>query len=249
MKKRPKGRKRSAPSRLRPFWALFIVIAAAAAAGGYYAASWPGFRPTRVIVAGNRNVPAARIVAAAGIRTTENLWLQNMRAASARVAAIPSIGSVHVHRWLPAGVRIDVSERTPFAWVVAPGRTFLVDRSFHVLRNDGRAPAGAPVLIVRGANALHGTALAGPQLAPLAADYEALRAAHVPVAQLGYDRFGDLYARTRSGVVLLLGADADLSAKTPLIDPILSQTQTRGRSIAQLDLRAPRTPVVRYSEH
>jgi len=75
-------------------------------------------------------------------------------------------------------------------------------------------------------------------------DYERLTDAHVVVVTLGYDRFGDLTAGTPRGVQLLLGDDEDLTRKIALIGPILSQTA--GRRIAAIDLRAPGTPVVVY---
>jgi len=51
-------------------------------------------------------------------------------------------------------------------------------------------------------------------------------------------------AGTPRGVQLLLGDDEDLARKIALIGPILSQTA--GRRIAAIDLRAPGTPVVVY---
>lgn len=61
-----------------------------------------------------------------------------------------------------------------------------------------------------------------------------------------YDKFGDLVAATTGGISLLLGEDADLAKKTPLIDPIISQVSATGKKLAAVDLRAPKTPVVVY---
>ncbi len=77
-------------------------------------------------------------------------------------------------------------------------------------------------------------------------DFEALAQAHVTIASLRYDKFGDLVAVMRGGAQLLLGDDANLSRKAALVGPILSQVATNGRAIAAVDLRAPDTPVVRY---
>ena len=50
----------------------------------------------------------------------------------------------------------------------------------------------------------------------------------------------------RNGIELLLGDDADIVQKSALIAPILSQTAAGPRRVAAIDLRAPKTPVVRY---
>lgn len=241
-----KRRKKSAGARLRPFWIAIVLIAAAASAGGYYAATWPGFDPARILVAGNRVVPQAEILARAHILPDRNVWLQNMRRAAARIEAIPFVKTAQIHRSLPATVRIVISERVPFAVFRAGGASAIVDRDLRVLEpqhgptslpnilvpSAGMPPAGA---FVKNAGALR-----------LRDDYVALAQAHVPVRSLRYDKYGDLVASTPGGISLLLGDDTDLQKKTPLIDPIISQVSATGKRLAAVDLRAPKTPVVVY---
>jgi cell division protein FtsQ len=210
--------------------------------GAYYAATWPGFRARHIVVSGNRRVSTHAIAARAAIDRRTNVWLQNMAAAAARVAAIPDIGQVTIRRGFPASLTIAVTERAPFAQVRAGGEIAVVDRELRVLR---AVPSAAlPQLIVRVALPAPGQFIKDERVTRLRDDYERLADAHVVVAALRYDRFGDLAADTPRGVQLLLGDDEDLTRKIALIGPILSQTA--GRRVAAIDLRAPGTPVVVY---
>lgn len=246
MSPRPKRKQKSGAARLRPFWFLLVLLAAAAAFGGYYAATWPGFFPRSIAVRGNRIVPRAEILARARIVPDANVWLQNTRAASARIQAIPYVKDAAIHRSLPAGVRIDVTERVPYAIVKSGPSALLVDRDLRVLQS---APHGIalPVFVQKLANVpAPGAFLKDEAILRLRDDYDALAQAHVIVTTLHYDKFGDLDAGMRSGVQLLLGDDSELAQKTGLIGPILSQVAANGRRVAAVDLRAAKTPVVVY---
>lgn len=245
MSRRPKRRKKSAAARLRPFWILFILVAAAGAAGAYYAATWPGFYPKRVSVRGNHVVPTAQILSRAAIAPHQNVWLQNMRAASARIEAIPYVKTAAIHRTLPASVRIDITERAPFAVLQTSDRRVLVDGELRVLKTEPAANS-LPLIVVKTGAPADGAYVRDPDAAHLAADYRVLAASHVAVRALEYDRFGDLVANTPGGIALLLGDDGDLAKKTTLIDPIISQVSATGKKLAAVDLRAPGTPVVVY---
>ncbi len=248
MSKRPRRKKKSAVAQLRPFWFLIALVVLAAAFGGYYAATWPGFFPKSVAITGNREVPTREIAVRAQISTQANLWLQNTRAAAARVEAIPYVNQAAIHRSLPANVLISITERAPYAVLHYSGKAVLVDRDLRVLqRLDG--PVALVQFVLKPANVpAVGTFVKDPAALQLREDFDTLSNAHVVVSSLRYDKFGDLIATMHSGVRLLLGDDADLPKKTELIGPILSQVATSGRRIAAVDLRAPKTPVVVYRE-
>jgi cell division protein FtsQ len=246
MSTRPKRRKKSAGARLRPFWILFVLIAIAAGVGGYYAATWPGFYPKPVTVSGNRVVSSAQIFARAQILAQQNLWLQNMGKAAQRIAAIPYVKTVTIHRSLPAAAHIVITERKPFAILQTLAGRAIVDRDLRVLQPQQHAST-LPVLVSKLESVPQdGVFIKDPQVERLRDDYDALAEAHVAVNTLRYDKFNDLVAGTRGGISLLLGDDTDLKTKTPLIDPIISQVTATGKKLAAVDLRAPKTPVVVY---
>jgi cell division protein FtsQ len=244
--KTPKRRKKNAAARLRPFWILigFLILLGVAATAG--AVLWPGFTPKAIDVTGNHNASRAEIVAKAAVAPNVNIWLQNPRAIEARVASIPYVGAVHVHRVPPATIAIDVTERIPFAVVTEGSQAVLVDRDLRVLQ-----AANAPSDLVTF------TLSPGPDLAPgdflktadairLKTAYDELIAAHVVPIALGYDKFDGLVGTMRGGIRVMLGDDDEMARKIALIDPILAQVVRKGKPADAIDLRAPNTPVVVY---
>lgn len=181
----------------------------------------------------------------AGVVRDANVWLQNMSAAADRVRAIPYVDRVWIHRGLPAHVQIVVTERTPYAALEIGRERVLVDKALRVLSAARRSVR--PVIVIgRKVVPAPGTFLRDSDALRLVHDYQMLLSAHVIVQKLAYDKFGDLIAVMRGGVRLLLGDDTGLSAKSGLIEPILSQVAQGGRRIAAIDLRAQGTPVVVY---
>ena len=246
MSRRPRRKKKSPAARLRPFWLLIALAAILSAFGGYYAATWPGFHPRSVVISGNRVVPAPQIAARAQIARDRNVWLQNMGSAASRIAKIPYVQSVQIHRGLPANVRIAVTERVPYARLRYGTATVLADRDLRVLQ-VGPGPSTLPLFVSKSAAVPKpGSFVRDVDLERLRDDYEVLGAQHIVVSSLEYDKFGDLVGTMRSGVQLLLGDDSTLSQTVPLVGPILSQVAASGRRIAKVDLRAPKTPVVVY---
>jgi cell division septal protein FtsQ len=235
-------RKRSAADRLRPFWILLLLFLAVGILGGYYVITWPGFRVRHIIVFGNHRVTSKEIIRRAALNGHVNIWLQNMNGAANRIVAIPNIGQVTIQRAFPAGVTIVVRERIPFAQIRSGSQSVVSDRDLRVLKVNGAA--GLPQFVIRIALPPVGQDIKDERVVRLRDDYERLTDAHVVIVALRYDRFGDLIALTPRRVQILLGDDEDLVRKVSLIGPILSQTA--GKKLAAIDLRAPGTPVVVY---
>ncbi|MEO6836577.1 MAG: FtsQ-type POTRA domain-containing protein [Candidatus Tumulicola sp.] len=246
-KGRPTDRRRkaSAGRRLRPFWIPIAIGAAFLLGAAAFVIAWPGFEPTSVDVTGNRLVPRAEILAHAAISERINMWLQNPGAMARRVATIPYVGTVHVYRVPPSTIAIAIRERLPFAVVRSGMQAVVVDRDLRVLQSGGDDSA-LPLFVLPDPNAAFepGRFLTAPNAVAIRDDYDAMIAAHVVPVELTFDRFGGLVATVRGGVRILLGDDADLSKKLPLVDPILAQVVRKQRRVAAVDLRAPATPVI-----
>jgi cell division protein FtsQ len=236
-------------ARLRPFWVLFAIAVVAVAVLGTFAVFWPGFDPKEVEITGNRVVTRADILAQADIAPDRNLWLQSGRAIQRRIERIPYIATAHVHRFFPASVLIDVTERTPFAIVHDADAKALVDHDLRVLESPVTAASSQlPVLTVRGYFDVEpGKFLNVPAVLTLRDAYDTMVAAHVVPTALALDRFGGLVATVRGNIQVLLGDGDDLNKKLALVDPILAQIVRKQRHVAAIDLRAPNTPVLVYS--
>lgn len=242
---KPSRRKPSATARLRRFWFVFALVFVAIGVGVYFAAMWPVLYPHRIAVSGNRVVTAEQILAAAAIDPQRNLWLQNPRAVTTRVEAIPYVDGAWLHRRLPADATIVVTERVPLAFVRADGEAMIIDRTLRVLSVEA-APPSLPRIETHLVSSLDpGSTVASPAVRALVVDLLALRRAGVDVRAIGFDRYGGLVATRADGVQILLGDDDDLPGKLTLLGPIEKQT-AGGRPLRAIDLRTPATPVIVY---
>jgi cell division protein FtsQ len=240
-------RKTSPAARLRSFWVLIAVVAVALIGVAAFAVAWPGFEPKEIDVSGNRVVSSGEILSSAAVAPHVNMWLQSPTAIARRVEKIPYVAVAHVRRVPPTTMTISITERKPFAVVRDGARTALVDRELRVLQAGASGDAAQPEFVLARAGALEpGAFLTEPSAIELRDDYDALIAAQVVPLALSFDRYGGLVADLRGGVRILLGDDADLNKKLPLIDPILAQVVRKARRVAEIDLRAPGTPVVVY---
>lgn len=243
-----KRSKSSAAASLRPFWPLIALGAIVVVGLTIFCVTWPGFAPKAVTVGGNRVVPRAEIVERAGVSTHLNLWLQNPHTIAGRVETIPYVARADVHRVPPDTIAIWVTERSPFAILRGMGREALIDGTVRVL---GPVPSGSTLPVFNLGKAElpdAGAFVTSPHAVSLRDDYEALLAARVVPASLGFDKFGGLVATMSDGTEILLGDDTDLNAKLRLIDPILAQVVRSQRRVAAVDLRAPSTPVLVYKK-
>lgn len=248
---RSPARRRRKPSpvrKLRPFWFLLVLVLALGAIGAYVLVTWPALYPHTIEVSGNRIVARSAIEDAAHIDLTRNMWLQNTRAMRDRIEAIPYVDEAQVHRRPPDTLAIRVSERAPYAVVRGANALVTIDDTLRVLQS-GAALASLPVFAVPAVP----LPAPGKWIQESAVDTLARVAAHAARAHLdsetlGYDKFGDIVLRLRSGVSVQLGDGSDLDKKLAMVEPILTQVQHGSKRIASIDLRAITTPVVVYAK-
>jgi cell division septal protein FtsQ len=241
-----KRRKPSAAARTRPFWPAIGVLAVLVVVGLGFAATYPAFDVKRVAVSGNSRVSRQEILAHAAVATHTTIWLQNTGAIARRVTAIPYIGSAHVQRVPPSTIRIQVTERVPYAVLQSGYDDAVVDRSLRVLEPD-TTPGALPVFDIEPTVTLTpGSFVHSSQAAALRSAFDTISARQIVPVELGFDRYDGLVVTLRGGLRLLLGGQADLAQKLTLAEAILSQIVTRQQRVAAIDLRAPSAPVLVY---
>ncbi len=241
-------RRKSPARRLRPFWFLVLVLLALGAAGAYWLISWPALDPRAIDVGGNRVVSRQVILDAARVDPQRNMWLQSTHAMVARIDAIPYIATAWVHRHPPGTLDIGVTERVPYALVDDGGMQVTIDRALRVLQNGAPDAANPlPVLhVTLDSPPQPGSTLNGAATAALSKIADAAQAAHLAVASLAYDRYGDVTMVLTSHVRVLLGDATQLQRRLEMVAPILAQVDRGRRHVTTVDLRAITTPVVVY---
>jgi len=124
---------------------LAVTVLAMAVSAGWWGYHSPWLTVRHVRITGAAQIAPAQVSAAAGVEDA-SLFRLDLKAAQARVAALPMVKSATVtkHGW--NGVSIDVQERTAWGSWQMNGVNVPIDADGYVL--DGpSAPAGSPVII------------------------------------------------------------------------------------------------------
>jgi cell division protein FtsQ len=209
----------------------------------------PWFGAQAVSVTGTHpRTPSAAIVAAAGLGGHPPLISLNAGAVAKRVESLPFIATAHVHKHWPDGVQIAVTERAPVVQMAGPGSSWsLLDGNGRTLQVvPGRVP-GLVVYIVHTPTAgippaPVGRTLptsAGPGLA-VSRSLPPAFAAQVVSVTVAAD--GSISMTLSSGINVLFGTDADLTAKYQDIASILAHGTLHATSV--IDVTVPESPTV-----
>lgn len=245
-----RARRRAKPSfalRVRAFWLVALLGACLVLALGIAFVNAPQLRVRTVeaTVPAGSPVTKSAVIAAAGIDPAANLWLLDTGAIRRRLEAIPYVATAAVHRrqFPQPAVQLAIELRTPTGCVNMPGGAVTIDATQRVLQT-GCASAALPLIDAgAGAPVSPGRTLNDPDVTRLLDDARTI-AAVLPVRIVRRDRFGGLEAVDARGVLLEFGADADLTSKLALVEPI--RRSAAGRPLRAIDLRAPATPVIEF---
>lgn len=236
----------SLAARVRPFWMPIAVLTTVVLAALGAAAMWPGFYPRSVVVVGNHRVARAEILAHARIVRGRSMWLQNTGAMATRIAAIPQIARVTIHRIPPDAIRIAVTERQPFAVLRSGTQSVVVDHELRVL-SPSVGDEYLPQFVVHPGFAVSdGQFVTARDALALRDAYDAIAAKRLTVAALTLDPYGGLIVTLQGGLRVLLGQQTELPQKLALVEAILTQVVRTQRRVAAIDVRAPGTPVIVY---
>jgi cell division protein FtsQ len=229
--------------RLRRVIDVGLVLAVLA---GFVVALWtPLLDVDELSIEGATRTGAELVAERSGISRGVRLAGLDLAAAGERVAALPWVKEVRLHRALGGTITIDVTERTPVATVQQGADSYWVDAEGRIL-----GPAGAP-----GPDAA-AVRLEGITQVPAVGGYLA-RAARAPLAlaslgerrlpgQLASVRADDLTATLAVGGQVRFGDDAELTAKMRSLATVLDQVDLT--CVALIDLRLPDHPVLTREE-
>lgn len=221
---------------------LGLVAGVAAAFAG--ALFTPLLDVDEVTVTGIRHLQPDEVLAAAGIDPGAPLVAVDLRAAGERIAALPWVAEVELHRGVDGLVTLEVGERAPVATISSGGGPLAVDEEGRVL---GEAPASSAAPLA---------SLAQPGTVPDPGGYlprrfdDALRLAAAltdaaPGVVTGIDPEG-LVATLAAGGRVRFGDAARLDAKLRSLTTVLGQVDLA--CLAEVDLRLPGSPVLTREE-
>ena len=209
----------------------------------------PWFGARAVSVTGTHpHTPDSAILDAAGLQHHPPLISVNPGVVARRVESLPFIASARVRRHWPDGVQIAVTERVPVVQMAGPGTSWsLLDgygRTLQVV--PGRQP-GLVAFAVHTATTGIPPATVGRSLPPSAGPGLAISRTLPPafsgqVVSVTVAADGTISLALNSGVTVLVGSDADRTAKYKDIAAILANGTLHTTST--IDVSVPESPTV-----
>jgi hypothetical protein len=182
----------------------------------------------RIIVEGNRVVPAPSIVQRMALGDHTNLIrLPTRRLRSVILAAEPRIGDVEIHRRLPDTVRVVVTERMPWACAqIADGSCYIIDRDLVPFEAADVPPVGLPLLKLSQATVRPalGKPLTEPGLDQVSGCLAWARSRpDFPLDAVSIDADGKLCLNRAGGAIVQLGSARDLDKKLRSLELLLGR--------------------------
>lgn len=203
------------------------------------AANALGFQISEIALAGQHELPRARILADAGITGRSSLLFLDAAAARARLMTNPWVVEATVLKLYPSQLRIEIKERAPFALWQKDGRIALIAADGIVLE-DSVPPrfAGLPLVVGQGAEKT------APEFLALVAHYPSI-SRELEASVLVAERRWTMHLK--NGVEVLLPEEDPDRALRILVD-LDRNKKLLSRDIVAVDLRLPDRVTVRQSE-
>lgn len=235
-------RRREGRRRLSRLLELALVLVVAAGFVG--ALHTPLLDVDDVTVTGIQHLEAGEVLAAAGVERGSPLVGVDLPAVGARVAELPWVAQVELHRGIDGVVTLEITERVPVATVPGASGSLVVDGDGRVL---GPAPDDGSIRLV--ALALTGAAPDPGGYLPARFDEALALAAALtdaaPGVVTGIDP-EELVAALAAGGQVRFGDAAQLEAKVRSLTTVLGQVDLT--CLSEIDLRLPGSPVLTREE-
>jgi cell division protein FtsQ len=214
---------------------VLLVIVVGVAVGTLFT---PIFDVDRIVVRGNRVVPADVIRRASGVTVGDTTLLVRTGKVDRRVERLPYVASARVKRVFPGTVIITVRERADAAWTVRPDGTIAVlDASGRVLAAAEVPPVG--LARVDGLESVPepGKRVRPTQLPEVMAQLPPGLASQVTV--ITTDETG-IILRLVGDLVVRLGDAQNIVAKGAVAEAVIARSRPGTRVV---DVRVPTSPV------
>lgn len=199
-----------------------------------------------VEVRGAGHTPTAAVLERAGLEPGDQLMDVDLRAAGERVAELPWVDEVRLHRRLDGTVEVTLTERTPVALVGEGESAVLVDGEGRALALGTDAPeVASEVVRLTGLDAALEPGSSLPASAGEAMTL-ATRIAGLPGLDMELVLGDDVVGRLDSGIEVRFGTAAQVDAKVRSLRTVLEQVDLTCAAV--IDVRTPGSPVLTREE-
>jgi cell division protein FtsQ len=222
---------------------ILVTLLAAVVAGGRVSATWrsggraldgaariSGFGISSVKWSGNVRTPSADIRDAVGFEDGVSIFSVDIRAARARLMALPWVADAQIRRQFPSSISVTIIERLPFALWQTAQDSYVVERTGRVIAKARASDyPRLPVLLGDGAPE------AGAELVDAIAPHKPI-AARIKAMQRVSDRRWNLLLD--DGVVVEL-PEAGWQHELDELEHLIVYKGVLERDISEIDMRSP----------
>lgn len=228
--------------------ALLVAVLAGAGWGGARLLLGDALRVRDVTVVGAQVTDPFAVAAAARVAGASMLTL-DAGAVARRVAALPEVSSVRVHRAWPRGIVIDIREHEGWGYWQRGDVRRVVDIQGRVRERSRPPAAGAPTIIEIGLPPASAADLEPDPDSVLLVDRllgdGALDAMGVRPTGFVFQRDRGLTVRVEGGPSVLFGDSQNYEFKLATWAALLERTAEQGLAVREIDLRFGRHVVMR----
>lgn len=228
---------------------LDVALVLTVAGGFAVAVRTPLLDVDEVLVTGTAHTPAELVKERSGINPGDQLIDLDLRAAGERIAALPWVDEVRLHRKLDGQVAVAITERVAVGVVGEGATAVLIDGQGRALALSSTAPELATSLVHLGGAAIAlvpGEVLGGDVEGMLALSARLVAAGVATDLLLEEGADGVVTGRFSSGVVVQFGPADLLDAKVRSLVTVLDQVDLT--CAAAIDVRSPGSPVLTRKE-
>lgn len=242
--RRPTPLRRRWRTRLRRHLVLLVglIVATLVGAGAWALLYSSWFTAESVSVSGNETVSRREVVAAAAVDRGAPLARVDLEAVRHRIAALPAVARVEVHRDWPHTVEVTVVEREPLASVHRAGRWWVVDVEGVLFRRTRGPVESLPVVEAPAdADAAAMTEVAAVVAALPADVLDATRRVQAPTRD-------SISLALRNGRTVVWGSAAESDRKAAVLEVLLRSKASKASKASKVmvyDVSVPELPTTR----
>ncbi len=191
--------------------------------------NYAGFGISKLTLRGENHTSPQMILAVLNLKPGQSIFDVNLGAARARLLGLPWVKSAQVTRRYPDSIRVDITEKTPFAlWQSAKGL-------YVITRSGAPIVAATPQQFPKLPVFVGGRPVGGATLVAAIKAYPGIQARLTAMQRVSQRRWNLIL---NTGVVALL-PETGWRKQLGVLERLIVNDGVLNRSISQIDLRSP----------
>lgn len=230
------------------YYLLFLVLFILLSLYIYFFSGF--FTVNKITVLGQTNLTKQRIIKQANIDTSKNIYLISLKEIENNLKKDNYIESAIIKRKFPREITISISERIPVASIPVTGGYVIIDENavaINIVQDEKKVKKP----IINGIN-INNVKL--KEVIPIKTNEELENVLKLirqvsslnlldNISFIDLKKLDDISMTTKSGIIVKLGNMSNIEYKSKLLNKILIDLSTKGKSSGTLDMRFDSDPI------